>query len=303
MNFSVLIPAYNAGRFLPKALASLRNQEHKDWELIVVEDGSRDDTEAVVLAFANGIAQRVRYENLGRNRGVAVARNRLLELARGEAVAFLDADDWWEPRHLIRAREILESGAALAVARLQLFDLEAGCGRETYAPPAAFFADPVRGIYERSWIMTSSCVALRSDWIEKVGRFDEAFCVGEDRDYWLRCFLLGARCVDTGEITCHYAKHSSSAMARTLVWAQQEVAFYEKHRDLTDVSAGLRRERLTEALFNYGRLLRASDPRRSAQVLWQAWKIAPCCFALLPHLLFSVLAARRKTRVTGIGSP
>ena len=293
VKFSVLIPAFNAGSFLSTALGSLRAQEHEDWELIVVEDGSHDDTEAVVRAFAAAESRPVHYENLGVNRGVAAARNRLLELAGGDALAFLDADDRWTPRHLLRARETLEAGADLAVARLQLFDLAAGRDLETYAPPAAFFADPVRGLFERSAIMTSSSVALRRELAARAGRFDEAFCVGEDRDYWLRCALLGARVADTGEVTCHYAKHAASAMARTLVWAQQDVAFYEKHRALDRVPAARRRARLAAALCDYARLLRATDPRRSAQLLWRAWKLAPHRPALLAHLFHSAARCLR----------
>jgi glycosyltransferase involved in cell wall biosynthesis len=297
LKFSVLIAAYQAGRFLPSALASLRAQEHQDWELVVVEDGSHDGTEEIVRAFADGESRRVQYENLGTNRGVAAARNRLLELAQGEGLAFLDADDRWTPRHLLRARETLEAGADLVVARLQTFDLASGRELETYVPPAGFFADPVRGLFERSAIMTSSCVALRRSLAEKAGRFDEAFCVGEDRDYWLRCALLGARLAETGEVTCHYAKHTASAMTRTLVWAQQEVAFFEKHQLLAAVPVTLRRALLTAALLNHGRLLRATDPRRSAQILWRAWKTSPARLAVLPHLVYSVLSAFRPRSV------
>ena len=293
MKFSVLIAAYQAGRFLPSALQSLRAQEHEDWELVVVEDGSRDGTEDLVRAFADGESRRVQYENLGTNRGVAAARNRLLALAQGEVLAFLDADDRWTPRHLLRARETLEGGADLVAARLQTFDLASARELETYAPPPGFFAGPVRGLFERSAIMTSSCVALRRSLVEQAGRFDEAFCVGEDRDYWLRCALLGARFAETGEVTCHYAKHADSAMARTLVWAQQEVAFFEKHRSLAGVPVALRRARLTDALLNFGRLLRAADPRRSAEILWRAWRTSPARLAVLPHLVFSVLTALR----------
>jgi glycosyltransferase involved in cell wall biosynthesis len=295
MKFSVLIPAYQAARFLPAALVSVRAQEYGEWEVIVVEDGSRDGTEEIVRAFAASEARRVEYANLGANRGVAAARNRLLELARGDALAFLDADDQWTPRHLVRARVCLEAGADLAVARVQIFDLDPPRDRETYAPPAEFFAEPVRGLFERSAIMTSSCVALRRALVEKAGRLDEQFCVGEDRDYWLRCALLGARVADTGEVTCRYAKHSGSAMARTLVWAQQEVAFFEKHRALAAVPEPLRRARLAEALANHGRLLRHSDPRRSAQLLWRAWKLTPVRASHLLHCLYSIAKPRRAT--------
>src|SRR3954463_655146 len=123
MKISVLIAAYRAAPFLPAALACVAGQTHPDWELIVVEDGSHDGTEDLVRAF--GIAhpgQRVVYDNLGENRGVAAARNRLLSLAAGEAVAFLDADDEWQPSHLADLARVLADGAALAISGIELWD-------------------------------------------------------------------------------------------------------------------------------------------------------------------------------------
>lgn len=289
MKFSVLTPAYRAARFLPTALASLRAQEHADWEWIVYEDGSADGTEAIVREFAAGETRRVHYENPGQNRGVAAARNRLLDLAEGEALAFLDADDWWTPRHLLRAGEVLASGADLTVAGLRLCELDPPRERETYTPPPEFFADPVRGLFMRSAIMTSSSVVLRRALAEKVGRFDEAFSIGEDRDFWLRCALAGGRFASTGEVTCHYAKHSASAMAGTLRWAEQEVAFLEKHAALAAVPDRVRRKLLAEALCNHGRLLRHVEPRRSAELLWRAWRMAPGNLGLLGHAVYSAL--------------
>lgn len=275
MKVSVLIAAYNAGPYIAKALASARAQEHADWEVIVVEDGSRDQTEEIVRQFAGTVSQAVRYDNLGRNRGVAAVRNRLLELTRGEAVAFLDADDWWTPRHLTRGVETVRKGADIAVAPIQLFNLQTGVAMNTYEPSAAFFSDPIHRLFEMSEVMTSSSVTLSRDIVRRNGPFDPAFRIGEDRDYWLRCAIRGARFASTGEVTCHYAKHAGSTMARTLLWAEQEVAFYEKYRDVPIVPLGQRKRRLAENLVNYGRLARAEYPRKSAQALWRAWKLAP----------------------------
>jgi glycosyltransferase involved in cell wall biosynthesis len=239
----------------------------------------------------------VEYANLGENRGVSTARNRLLELARGEALAFLDADDWWTPRHLSGAARALEAGADVIVSQVQICDLDPPRQRETYAPAAEFFADPMVGLFARSEIMTSSSVVLRRAIAERAGRFDESFCVGEDRDYWLRCALLGARFADSGEVTCNYAKHGASAMARTLIWAQQDVAFYEKHGTLAAISESLRKERLAEALSNHARLLRHTEPRRSAALLWRAWRLTPARLSRLAHGAYSLISRRRSANV------
>jgi glycosyltransferase involved in cell wall biosynthesis len=297
MKFSVLIAAYRAGKYIGKALESVRAQTHTDWEVVVVEDGSRDETESIVRAFASSVAQSVRYDNLGQNRGVATARTRLVELAAGEALAFIDADDWWTPTHLERAQIAFDRGADVAVSRIQLFDLDSARPMESYAPAAAFFLRPVEELFRTSHIMTSSCVALRTSLARKVGPFDAAFRIGEDRDYWLRCAFQGARFADTGEITCFYAKHATSTMARTLVWSQQEVAFYEKYLGHASLPLGLRKRSLSHVTVNYGRLLRSIDPKASFAALARAWKLTPLNVNVIPQLFLSGSAAiLRKTK-------
>lgn len=281
MKISCLIAAYRAGQYIARALESVRAQEHADWEIIVVEDGSRDETEEIVRGFASTVPQTVRYDNCGVNRGVASARNRLLELAAGDAAAFIDADDWWTPRHLANADAALSAGADLVVSGIQLFDLAANQPMESYSVPAELALSPERTLFERSVIMTSSCVTLRLDTARAAGLFDPSFRIGEDRDFWLRCAGTGAKFAATGEVTTFYAKHAGSTMAKTLLWAQQEVAFYEKHAAFPGVPAATRRQLLAHALSNYGRLLRATDRPASRRALGRSLRLAPKFSSLL----------------------
>src|SRR4051794_19288059 len=96
---SVILPTYNRAKFLPQAFASIKSQTFTDWELIVVDDGSTDDTRSVVEEQTRGWAQPVRYHRQ-ENRGAYGARNAGLDLTRGESVAFFDSDDVWLPHHL-----------------------------------------------------------------------------------------------------------------------------------------------------------------------------------------------------------
>jgi glycosyltransferase involved in cell wall biosynthesis len=291
MKFSVLIAAYEAAPFVMRALESVRNQQDKEWEVVVVEDGSRDGTEELVREFASSVSQPVKYENLGTHRGVATVRNRLVELAEGEFLGFLDADDWWSPIHLTGMRDALNGGAEAAVARVHIYDLGTKQIRGTYVPPDRLFEEPVIALFEESCIMTSSSVVLRRRVLDQIGPFDPGFHIGEDRDYWLRCAIGGYRFVDSGAISCTYVKHSGSAMSKTLLWAREEVAFYEKHQGLVGVPLELRRDRLVLCLENLGRLLRASNPAASTLAFWRAWKLQPLRTSLLPHLFFSAATA------------
>lgn len=297
MKVSILIASFQADPFIGEALASIRAQTHSDWELIVVEDGSHDTTEQIVHDFAAVGKQPVIYQNLGQNRGVAAARNRLLELATGEAVAFLDADDIWEPTHLELAVAHLMRGADLVVSGIRTFDLPSNRQLESVVPPSSLTSDPVQTLFRRSVIQTSSAVVLRRSLAQMVGAFDAALRIGEDRDYWLRCALAGGQFASTRTFTCHYAKHLSSSMARTYVVAEHTVHFYEKHLSLEVVPASLRRRLLADSLICLGRLLREHDPQRSAAQFWRAWHLEPFNPVIPIHLAFSGWRAFSTPRV------
>lgn len=287
MKVSILIPAYKAGTYIAAALQSVREQTHADWEVIVVEDGSQDTTEAVVADFARSTPQPVTYRNLGHNYGVGTARNRLLELATGEAVAFLDADDTWEASHLALAVEKLCSGADLVVSGVTTVDLSSGTTRDPIHVPSALVVEPTLTLFEVSAIITSSSVVLRKALAERTGQFDTTLRIGEDRDYWLRCALEGGRFASTDTFTCNYTKHEGSSMARTYLVAECEVRFYEKYRALSEVPRPTRRRLLAKSLISFGRLLRKRDPVRSTACFWRAWHTEPLSPQILLHLAFS----------------
>jgi glycosyltransferase involved in cell wall biosynthesis len=286
---SVLIAAYNAAAFLPAALQSVRAQSHSDWELIVVEDGSRDGTEQIVREFAAQVSQPVRYDNLGTNRGVAAARNRLLELASGEAVAFLDADDLWQPEHLATLSACLARGHALAFSGIELWNGSAGHSMGIYRPYAQWLVTPRHWLFTRSFIQTSSCVALPRTTVARVGLFDETLRIGEDRDYWFRALADGGTLACTGQDTCRYNKHEGSSMTRTLRVAEDCVRFYEKHSGAAGVTALLRRRLLADSRWTLARLLRASQPASARRLGWRAWRAVPWRTDLLAWCLFASL--------------
>lgn len=293
MRISVLIPAYRAEATLAHALECVRLQTHRDWELVVVEDGSRDGTEEIVRAFATGVRQSIRYENLGVNQGVAAARNRLLRMADGAACAFLDADDGWTCEHLERAARHLSTGAGLIVTGVRTFDLATGKTLEVIPPSAGLAVNPVAVLFAESVIITSSCVVLSREAWRRTGEFDRNLRIGEDRDYWLRAVLAGAVVSIEPAVTCDYAKHAGSAMARTLLVAEQTVRFYEKHFALAALAAGVRHRRMAAALAVEARLLRATDALGSVRRLLRAWRLRPASIGLLPHLALSLWRCMR----------
>jgi glycosyltransferase involved in cell wall biosynthesis len=96
---SIVLPTYNRARFLPQAFASIRGQTFADWDLIVVDDGSKDNTRELVEAFATDVPQTVSYV-YQENQGAYAARNTGVARAQGRYLAFFDSDDQWLPHHL-----------------------------------------------------------------------------------------------------------------------------------------------------------------------------------------------------------
>ena len=106
MRFSVIIPLYNKAPYVAKAIQSVLSQTFTDYELIIVDDGSKDDSAAVAQKAIDGCdhCRLIRQENAG----VSVARNNGVALSKGEYLCFLDADDWWEPTFLEEMKELID---------------------------------------------------------------------------------------------------------------------------------------------------------------------------------------------------
>ena len=98
---SIITPVYNSGEFVGEAIRSVQMQSFSDWEMILVDDGSTDDSVEIVESFVN-VDHRIRYIQLASNSGAAVARNVAIKAAQGRFIAFLDSDDRWLPHKLER---------------------------------------------------------------------------------------------------------------------------------------------------------------------------------------------------------
>jgi glycosyltransferase involved in cell wall biosynthesis len=179
----VIIPTYQRRELVMRAAASVLRQTHRDFELIVVDDGSTDGTERALAPFAGGL----RY-HWQPNRGVSAARNAGIELARGSIVAFLDSDDRMLPDHLAVLTGALARHPTAVLASTCPFHLFAGRERASDARLVDF-----RGrLFESRVIGLPMCVAVRRDALFTVGGFDERMKAGEGGDLFLRLATVGA---------------------------------------------------------------------------------------------------------------
>ena len=179
---SVVIPTYNRATLLARALDSALAQTLSDFEVLVVDDGSTDETEAVVRGCGD---DRVRYLRQPTNQGVSAARNRGLQEARGPFIAFLDSDDVWFPHKLdaqvTRFRELPEDVGLLYGGVENEYDQGQ---RELQMP--SHRGDLYATLLVRNVIHGTSGVMIRRDVVTTVGFFDEEIPAIEDYDYWLR---------------------------------------------------------------------------------------------------------------------
>ena len=93
---SIITPAYNSAKFIAETIQSVQNQTYENWEMLIVDDGSSDATEAIVQSFLDK-DKRIKFYKLALNSGPAVARNTAIEKASGDFMTFIDADDIWFP--------------------------------------------------------------------------------------------------------------------------------------------------------------------------------------------------------------
>lgn len=176
---SIVIPAHNAATYLAPTLESALAQTVTDREIIVVDDGSTDATPEILARFADGI--RVARQEAS---GPSGARNRGAELARGEWLAFLDADDLWRADKLARQLEIAVEDVELVHTGTENFgDLSRiGKFRDTPSDRGCLF----ELLLLRGNFITTSSVLCRTDRFRQLGGFDETMRVCEDWDLWLR---------------------------------------------------------------------------------------------------------------------
>ncbi|MBV8771815.1 MAG: glycosyltransferase family 2 protein [Deltaproteobacteria bacterium] len=190
LDASVIIPAFNRWRLLSEAVASVIGQRNLDFELIIVDDGSTDETAARLPALVTELFSAQHPVRILRtdNHGPAAARNRGVDAARAPLVAFLDSDDLWQPGKLHRQVEYMKHNPECQVSQTEEIWMRRGVrvnpGRRHQKRAGNFFLDSLR-----TCLISPSAVMIRTSTFHDLGGFDEDMRAAEDYDLWLRLQL------------------------------------------------------------------------------------------------------------------
>ncbi len=194
---SVIMPAYNHGRYIGEAIQSVLNQTYADWELMIVNDGSTDSTADAVARFDD---RRIHYI-FQTNKGVSEARNVAIGASSGEYLAFLDADDLFHPWNLETQVAHLDRNPEIGLTYVSRTEIDQD------GNPLRFHRPPLKTTLKELILGFPFCPSdfmIRRSWIERVGSFNRCYVINEDRDFFLRLALAGCQFAGTDRfLACH----------------------------------------------------------------------------------------------------
>ncbi len=242
---SVIIPAYNSAHFLKDALDSVLAQTFRDLEVLVIDDGSTDNTRELVSSYGGQL--RYFYQQ---NSGVALARNRGIEESRARYIAFLDADDLWMPEKLERQFEALENGSEYRACYTNFTtvasDLTPLEGNSSSRKSSGLADLLLRG----NVVGTPSTVFCERLLLEATGGFDPSLSQCADWDMWMRMTAL-TEFFYFEEPMVAYRQHGNNMSRDVALLERDSLRVLEKGFALPALSQDLRRRRRAAFARNY----------------------------------------------------
>ncbi|BAZ44416.1 glycosyl transferase family protein [Chondrocystis sp. NIES-4102] len=251
---SVIIPAYNGDRYIGEAIESVLAQTYDDYELIVIDDGSTDNTYKVIQQKCD---RRLQYY-CQTNQGVAASRNFGLNLATGEYIAFLDQDDLFLPDKLVNQVALLEENPNLGIVNSgwQIID-EHNTATAAIKPwekiPQLNLQDII--VWKPVFL---GAMLFRHSWLKHSGGFDTSLQQTPDVDLVLRLASLGCAAAWVKAITVKYRQHENNASKNTLLQAQELNLILNRFFEQDNIASEIK-------------VLAAKSHYQS--LLWSAWRL------------------------------
>ncbi|WP_298807451.1 glycosyltransferase [uncultured Psychrobacter sp.] len=227
MKFSVVIPLYNKANHIQRAIDSVLNQSIQDFECIVVNDGSTDDSEQLVKNYNNKCVRLINQKNGGE----AAARNRGIKEAKGDFIAFLDADDEWEVEFLNIISGLIATYPNAGVFATALKVKERNGQLNTYyyknLPPhpwngiiPSYFECLSHGAYP----LSSSSTCIKKELLSNIGSFDSSLKIGADIDMWVRV-ALNTEIAFSSTVGAVYYRDAENRSDKIIDFTERELFF------------------------------------------------------------------------------
>ena len=236
---SIVIPVYNAEKYLEQCLNSIQNQTYKNFEVILVNDGSIDHSESICMDFVK-VDTRFKYFTK-ENGGASSARNFGLDHVLGEFITFIDADDWVDENHLeVLINNIKENNSDMAVSSIKKFDNVSNFEFRVYSKQEKYLLNYNKLNREEFLVILPKLIHASNSYKIAVSklfkkelvtdvRFDESIIYGEDLDFFFKLYNKVNSISYVDEITYIYRLHDESSSSKFgQLHMEQELAIYKK---------------------------------------------------------------------------
>lgn len=303
---SVIIPTFNREKFVVKAIQSVLAQKYTDMEIIVIDDGSTDNTQKEIKKFGNRITYV--YQD---NAGVSAARNAGIAIASGIWLAFLDSDDEWHPFYLMRQMNLAKDNknVAMQMTNCRFTRLDGtysnyfsmnGVSNVIIDADYVVVKRPFTFVLNHWGFQIGSIIFRRSSVLMGSG-FNESLSLSEDLDFIARTALVGDLGIANEELVYQFRRPevtnylSSAMLDNPLKAVETDIAIYEefgRSLNLMNDERKILRRRLSEKMRSMGNLLASKGERRGARDCYYRSLVVDCSPRSLGKYLFSLMAFR-----------
>jgi glycosyltransferase involved in cell wall biosynthesis len=296
---SIIIPTYNCAAYLDECLESVFQQTRKEFEVIVVDDGSTDETQSVLGRWQ----ERIRCITLRKNGGIANARNTALGTASGEFIALLDADDIWSPKKLEKQMKVLEQSpaAGLVCSDFAIDETSGALTPSFFARSGGYATGKVFPYLVRNCFVFTSTVILRRSILQRTGNFDTALAF-DDYGMWLKVAHHADVAVASEVLVTKRERLSLPRVYPTSATNQiAALLFIRRHiPDLSAMEVAAIQEQLTTLQRGLGHYLlvngRAREARAQLFASGSEWSPSKAGLVALTYMPQAVVQAARRMR-------
>jgi glycosyltransferase involved in cell wall biosynthesis len=260
----VIIPAYNAAKYLPAAIESVVTQTFEDWRILLIDDGSTDKTAEVVAPYIEQLGPKLKYIYQP-NAGLPAARNAAIRNSSAELLALLDADDVWLPNRLAESVKCFDGRPQVGLSYGLVLRVDENDGViDTFkGNPGQAEGRIATDIYTRRIQLPCPTMTFRRSAVDEVGLFDETMRATEDRDMWLR-IALKYEVALVPKVIAHYRIWQGSMSTDLDRMEKAQTRFVEKHYGAPGCGSGPRRVALSRIYRNKAEALEARGQRGAA---------------------------------------